>query len=318
MLNLGWRTAALIGLSTIAFYAGASQPRGATLVYLDLTGKVMQLKAGGEPTVLVDSAGPGPDGVAIDEREGHIYWTNMGKVSLDDGSIMRVDLDGKNLTTVVPAGGTFTPKQLKIDTQHRKLYWSDREGMRVMRANLDGSQIETLVITGNGDVDRKDPSKWCVGIALDVEHGKVYWTQKGGDNAHKGTIKRANMEMPKGEDAAHRTDVEVLFANLPEPIDMDLDVRARQMYWTDRGDNTISRAPMDAKVSDPAQRTDREILVRDLHEFIGVALDFRDKRMYYTSLAGELGVAKLNGKDAHLLLDKKGRFTGIALAPARN
>ena len=38
---------------------------------------------------------------------------------------------------------TFTPKQLKIDEASGKLYWSDREGMRVMRSNMDGSNIET-------------------------------------------------------------------------------------------------------------------------------------------------------------------------------
>jgi len=37
-----------------------------------------------------------------------------------------------------------------------KLYWSDREGMRVMRSNLDGSQVETLVETGRGEKDRRD------------------------------------------------------------------------------------------------------------------------------------------------------------------
>jgi transposase InsO family protein len=39
-----------------------------------------------------------------------------------------------------------------------------REGMRVMRSNLDGSQIETLVEAGHGDGDRSNPSNWCVGI----------------------------------------------------------------------------------------------------------------------------------------------------------
>ena len=70
-------------------------------------------------------------------------------------AIERADLDGGNLTTVVPAGGTFTPKQLKLDPVHRKLYWSDREGMRVMRANLDGSNIETLVETARGEAARR-------------------------------------------------------------------------------------------------------------------------------------------------------------------
>jgi hypothetical protein len=55
------------------------------------------------------------------------------------------------MTTIVPPGGTFTPKQLQIEKRTGKLYWCDREGMRVMRANLDGSNIETLVDTSEGD-----------------------------------------------------------------------------------------------------------------------------------------------------------------------
>ena len=321
MSNARLRIALFCGALGLAASIGASEPRSAAaLVYLDLSGKVMRLPvSGGEPSVLVESAGSGPDGIAVDERAGHIYWTNMGKVNADDGSIMRVDLDGKNLRTIVPEGGTYTPKQMKVDAKNGKLYWSDREGMRVMRSNLDGSKIETLVVTGAGDIDRKDQSKWCVGIAVDTDRGKVYWTQKGGDNAHTGTIKRANIELPKGEDPAHRSDIEVLFANLPEPIDMDLDLRERQLYWTDRGDNTISRAPMDAKAGfDPGKRTDRQILVRDLHEFIGITLDLKNDRMYYTSLRGELGVSRLNGKKTKLLLNDAGRFTGIALVPSGN
>jgi hypothetical protein len=48
--------------------------------------------------------------------------------------------------------------------------------MRVMRSNLDGSKIETLVQTGQGDSDRHDATRWCVGITVDVEHRQIYWT----------------------------------------------------------------------------------------------------------------------------------------------
>ena len=48
---------------------------------------------------------------------------------------------------------------------------------------------------------------------------------------------------------ANRKDIEVLYKDLPEPIDLDLDLENRMMYWTDRGDpprgNTVNRAPMD-------------------------------------------------------------------------
>ena len=45
-----------------------------------------------------------PDGIVVDVKAGHIYWTNMGVPSLNDGSIERVDLDGKNRKVIVPQG----------------------------------------------------------------------------------------------------------------------------------------------------------------------------------------------------------------------
>ena len=75
----------------------------------------------------------------------------MGVPTMNDGSIERADLDGQNRKIIVPEGATFTPKQLHLDGENGKLYWSDREGMRVMRVNLDGSHIETLVDTSHGD-----------------------------------------------------------------------------------------------------------------------------------------------------------------------
>jgi len=35
-----------------------------------------------------------PDGIVVDVESGHIYWTNMGIPSLNDGSIERADIDG--------------------------------------------------------------------------------------------------------------------------------------------------------------------------------------------------------------------------------
>ena len=254
--------------------------------------------------------------VDVDTDRGHIYWTIMGKAAADDGVIERSDLDGGHLTTIVPAGGTFTPKQLKLDPVHRKLYWSDREGMRVMRADLDGSHIETLIETGHGDEDRRDAKNWCVGIALDVAGGKIYWTQKGGDNAGIGSIRRANMELPPGETPANRSDIEVLFQRLPEPIDLDLDLSRRMIYWTDRGANIVSRAAMDPPPGTYLHaRTDQEVLISELKEAIGIAL--AGDRMYVTDLGGTVYSARLDGSDERVVLSGQGSLTGITFVPAR-
>src|SRR5580704_7424332 len=140
-----------------------------------------------------------PDGIAVDVAARHIYWTNMGSSpSANDGSIERADIDGKNRKVIVPPGITFTPKQIQLDRNNGKLYWCDREGMRVMRCNLDGSQVETLVEAGSGDVERRDQTRWCVGIAIDLARKQMYWTQKGPTKGDQGRLLRAGLEIPKG------------------------------------------------------------------------------------------------------------------------
>jgi hypothetical protein len=239
----------------------------------------------------------------------------MGVPNLNDGSIERADLDGLNRKTIISEGGTFTPKQLHLDKKNAKLYWADREGMRVMRCNLDGSNIETLVETGHGDADRSDAKKWCVGIAVDSERGQIYWTQKGPDKGGQGRIFRAGTEISERQTAVNRTDIEVLFHDLPEPIDLDLDLNNRMMYWTDRGDpprgNTVNRAPMDG---DPKKPQAPKILLTHLMEGIGIALDLKGERMFLTDLAGSVYSAKLNGSDKKELLYDQGNLTGIAYA----
>src|SRR6201981_3882690 len=175
---------------------GAIVPR---LFVLELNaGRIHSMNTDGSDRNTIVSDCHLPDGIVVDAVAGHIYWTNMGIPSLNDGSIERADIDGKNRKTIVAQGATHSPKQIILDKKGGKLYWCDREGMRVMRCNLDGSKLETLVETGHGAEDSHDPSKHCVGIAVDPAQGKFYWTQKGPPNAGLGRIFRASIEMPGG------------------------------------------------------------------------------------------------------------------------
>ena len=285
------------------------------LFLLDLSDNcVVSLNPDGSDRKVIVTECRYPDGIAVDVAAGHIYWTNMGDPKANDGSIERADLDGRNRKTIVPQGGTFTPKQLQLEKKSGKLYWCDREGMRLMRANLDGSNIETLVDTSQGDPrPGPDATKWCVGVAIDVDGGKVYWTQKGADNAGKGRICRAGIDVPTGQTASNRADIEVLYDGLPEPIDLDLDLNNRVMYWTDRGDpprgNTVNRAPMDSAAKG---RPAPEIVLTHLMEGIGIALDLKGDRMFITDFGGNVLAAKLDGTDVKALLVAQGNLTGIA------
>jgi hypothetical protein len=285
------------------------------LFILDLSGgRIFTTNPDGtDKKVIVPDCPHLPDGIVVDAEAGHIYWTNMGIPSLNQGLIERADLDGGNRKTIIPQGGTFTPKQLHLDKENGKLYWSDREGMRVMRASLDGSQVETLVDTSQGDArPGRDAAKWCVGITVDLKRSQIYWTQKGPDNAGLGKICRAGIEIPKGQNAANRGDIEVFFDRLPEPIDLELDLENRVLYWTDRGDpprgNTVNRASVDAKPDAP------EIVFDHLMEGIGIALDVARDRMFMTDFAGSVYSASLDGSEKKNFLYAQGNLTGIAYA----
>lgn len=279
-----------------------------TVLFLDIRGsRLLRLGAGEmEPTTVLVSEYRGADGVAVDDE--YVYWTSMGRSKDDDGAVLRARLGTAVAEVVVPKGGTHTPKQIQVDSIGGKLYWSDREGMRVMRSNLDGSGVETLVTIAEGDEAREDAANWAVGVAVDREKGYVYWSQKGPTDAGRGSIRRAALAMPGGEDSHSRSDIEVIFGALPEPIDLDIDPTARLLYWTDRGDNTVNRTALDVPAG--SERS-REILVEGLEEAIGIVVDPAADRLYYTDLGGNLGTARLDGSESRTLVRDQGALTGI-------
>lgn len=284
------------------------------LFVLELSGgRIHAMNSDGSDQSVIVTGCRFPDGIVVDAEAGHIYWTNMGTLNLNDGSIERADLDGSNRQIIIPNGITHTPKQLQLEQRSGKLYWADREGMRVMRANLDGTDVETLVQTGQGEDDRSDATRWSVGIAVDPIRRHVYWTQKGPDNAGLGRIFRAGLDFPKGEDGFNRSDIQVLFDDLPEPIDLELDLENGFLYWTDRGDppfgNTVNRAPIEP----PAGRgRATEILFAGLMEGIGIALDVAGDRMFITDLGGSVYSARLDGTERRTLRYAQGNLSGIA------
>jgi hypothetical protein len=262
--------------------------------------------------VLVQDLGGTPDGIAIDPIRRHVYWTNMGQDwSADDGFIERIDFDGSNRQVVIPKGATFTPKQLQVDAAAGLLYWCDREGMRVMRSRLDGSDITVLVQTGSSAADRTDERRHCVGIAIDHVGDRIFWTQKGPPNGGQGRIFSAPLALPEGMSPASRTDISVVFDHLPEPIDLEWEDDT--LYWTDRGDpprgNTLNRSSFAA-----GTRGQAEILLSGLQEGIGLALDKTHDQAFVSDLGGNLQIVSLSGAgQVRVIRSGLGPLTGIVL-----
>ncbi|KAF4333251.1 alcohol dehydrogenase [Fusarium beomiforme] len=266
-----------------------------------------------------------PDGIDISTSAGKLFWTSMGNLSGNDGAVLSCNLGGTDVKEIVPRGSVHTPKQLTVDDANSKVYIADREGLRILRCNFDGSELETLIQTGDWQDEQhtSDPTRWCVGITVSPSTGKFYWTQKGPSKGGKGRIFRANIAFQPGEEAKNRTDVELLFQGLPEPIDLEIDENENVLYWTDRGElpfgNSINRAKLNglSKVNGPGvsrPSKDYELVARGLHEAIGLKIDSRNRRIFATDLGGSVYQFDIDGGNRKQVYEETGAVAGITIA----
>lgn len=303
---------------------GLAQPlEGKTQLDIVNSGRVLELSGDGKTVRTLIDKQHGPDGIDVDNVENRLYWTCMGLPSQNDGYIMSSSVDGSDVHVVIPPGKVHTPKQLLIDQKNRKLYIADREGLRIHRSNLDGTDFETLVQLGdwkNPD-DRADQTKWCVGIALSLELGKIFWTQKGSSKSNHGRIFSANVNIPEGQLASKRSDITCLLRDLPEPIDLEFNDVKNSLLWTDRGElpygNTLNQVQLDGQGLPILHGTGyikHTILSQGFHEAIGLKVDKDGQHVYISDLGGTLWKCNMDGSEKVKVFEEKScAFTGLTL-----
>jgi hypothetical protein len=139
----------------------------------------------------------------------------------------------------------------------------------------------------------------------------------------QGRIRRANIDIPAGETADYGSDIQTLFAGLPEPIDIALDMEKQILYWTDRGNvtygNTLNSADISTNLNltaTPRPPSENTILARKFQEPVGVSLDTLAQTAFVSDLGGSLYTVSLKsdleGKhEKKVLLDGLGWLTGL-------
>jgi len=145
-------------------------------------------------------------GKGVLDGQGNLYsyqWVQPDEGSSDPTSsaICVSRLDGSQPRTLVETIPFLPAPDIALDLLHGKVYWAggwdQLDVGLIQRANLDGTQVQTLL--EGPALDFRDNG---VELALDVEGGKMYWTNNG-----RGMIQRANLD---------GTDVEVIMSgNLP-------------------------------------------------------------------------------------------------------
>lgn len=275
----------------------------------------------GHREVIITETGPHPDGVVCDGTS--IYWTTMGErtgtapggeaiYANADGGVHAIDVDGSHRRDIVPPGGTTTGKQIALDS-HGNLYWGNREGCSLATVRTDGTGLRDLV-RRDGSGEERD---WIVGVAIDEANGHLYWSQKGSFTGGDGRIFRAGLEIPAGETADSRSDIELLWDGLPAPIDLEL-IEDR-LVWTDRGSgswpggNSLNRALLPA-IGEPGKAPD--ILAQGFDEAIGLVVDQAEQVAYVADLSGKIWIVPGPGNTdvgTHAVIDLGFPVTGLNL-----
>lgn len=242
----------------------------------------------------------------------------------------RANIDGTNIEDLSEPG-IGAVEDIAIDLENQKMYWA--EWVRIRRADLDGSNLETLV-TG---LTRAD------GIDLDLENGKIYWTERGTHKIQRSNLDGSNVEdivdspVPEsigldvenglmywtdwqdGNEKIYRANLDgsgkevIVETNLlGRPFGIDLDLSNQKMYWTDDENGTISRANLDG--------TGIETLVDGLNKAIDVSLDLPNGKMYWIQTQeNKISRSNLDGSEIEELITSNLSFpTGIALLLEEN
>ncbi len=215
--------------------------------------------------------------ITMKKQEDKIYWFNAGSDSI---GFYRANLDGSKEEKILGFTCCFSLGGLVIDVSSRKMYWTYRSPGRpdrILRNNLDGSQIENLVI------ELSDP--W--GLALDVGGGKMYWVDDGTNK-----IQRANL--------LDGSQVEDLVSVVHHPRRLALDVGGGKMYWTEHSSRKIQRANLDG--------SQVEDLVSGLSRPEGLALDVGGGKMYWTDYrTHKIQRASLDGSEIEDLVVRQNK-----------
>lgn len=233
----------------------------------------IQASDSGSPTNIEPQALP----LAVATPGNKIYWSDAGFSQPGDSKVMRSNLDGSSIETVVT--GQQSISDVGVDPAGGYIYWSANSGPH--RSDLNGGGVTQLHTVASAS------------IHVDVKNGKIYWGSPLQDK-----IQRANLDGSSPED-----DYALFF---PIPGDVAIDSLNSRLYWASVGDTQgiandgkVLRSMSLAPPGGAGPRLNRgaepdgnfEILVpsatstiTDLGDITGIALDISAGKVYWVDI----------------------------------
>lgn len=265
-----------------------------------------------------------PNEILFDQSENNLLWVE-GRDGEAGFRIMQADADVSNVEEILPGFGD--PVSVVIDPIEEKLYWTTGYFREVMKADLDGFNVQALVrelvalstpskrdifldrgsgtlywgyfssaipglfsqISINGDQFRNVNipnfgANWLSSMAIDHVNEHLYaavFTEP----SPEPTILRIDANHPETGEVDVLLDESILNARV---TGIGIDLEAGKLYWSEHGIGKIRRANLDG--------TSAEDLLSDLAPPSGIAMDVENGKIYWTEQsAGTISRANLDG-----------------------
>lgn len=274
---------------------------GQTLYWADVGTRVVQRgDLGGDNLEILLEDQFGPRGFDIDIANDRVYFADDSSFGSNDDAIRAANLDGSGMVTLTEA---TTPYALTLDLANDLIYFSDTSG--ISKCNLDGTDLETVITTStvardihiNNDTGKiywaessmirranldgssneplyLGPFVSIYNVEFDFDDDRMYWTESAFGFAD---IFGSGIEIPKGESADERSDVQLIDVGtiLKDPRGLVLDDSNGMLTWSDRVDDVIRRAPSDGGIFE-------ELVTAGLVNPVNVRLDHVNDKLYWS------------------------------------
>lgn len=142
-----------------------------------------------------------------------------------------------------------------IESQAGKMLISDRGASRIRIADLDGSNLRTLIASAGTNVR---------GIAIDIKRNLLFYADNGGN-----VIYRAKLDGSERES--------IVSTGLRFPADIALDTESSKIYWCDKDNDRIERSDYDGR--------NRETVIETEGPYY-LDLDLTHNKLYWGDFSG--------------------------------
>lgn len=160
----------------------------------------------------------------------------------------------------------------------------DEDGRPPLVAAVEVNGIRGDLVTTPAPTAPMSSSAAVLGIALDVEHGKIYWTDFEGGRIRRAALDGSGVEAP----------VEVA-----GPVGVAVDAKSGQLFWTTDASypRALARSALDGS------NVKRLVAGRSANRPAAVAVDATARKIYWSeSVAGRIRRANLDGTRVEDLL----------------